>query len=119
LCAAFEALVGAIYLDRGLAAVSQWVLPMMEHELAPARVEVIDKDPKSRLQERAQGRMGVTPRYRTVAADGPDHAKVFTVEVALGETVIGVGEGSSKQIAAQQAALDALARHDEWPGVSS
>lgn len=115
LCAAFEALVGALYLDGGLPAVSSWVLPMMEGELAGARAEVADKDPKSRLQETAQGMLGVTPRYRTVRAEGPDHAKTFTVEVAIGETVCGHGEGPSKQIAAQQAALDALARRAEWP----
>ena len=115
LCAGFEALVGALYLDGGLQAVSAWVLPMMEGELAGARAEVEDKDPKSRLQELAQGALGITPLYRTVKAEGPDHAKTFTVEVAIGETVCGYGEGLSKQTAAQQAALDALARRDEWP----
>jgi ribonuclease-3 len=88
---------------------------MMERELAGARVEVVDKDPKSRLQEMAQGTLGVTPRYRTVKAEGPDHAKIFTVEVAIGATVCGYGEGPNKQIAAQRAALDALTRRDEWP----
>lgn len=114
LCAAFEAVVGASYLDQGLDAVAGWVLPMMEGELAAARAEVIDKDPKSRLQELAQGLLGITPRYRTTGESGPDHVKVFTVEVAVGDVVCGVGEGSSKQIAAQQAALDALACVDEW-----
>ncbi len=115
-CAAFEALVGALYLDQGLERVTQLVLPLVEGELAEARAEVADKDPKSRLQELAQGRLGLTPRYRTVRADGPDHAKTFTVEVYLGEAPCGEGEGLSKQVAAQNAALDALARQDEWPG---
>ena len=114
LCAAFEALVGAYYLDQGLAAVSSWVLPMIERELIAAQIEVIDKDPKSRLQELAQGMLGITPRYRTTGAAGPDHAKVFTVEVAVGDVICGVGEGFSKQSAAQQAAVDALARVNEW-----
>lgn len=114
LCAAFEAIVGALYLDQGVQAVSGWVLPMMDDELPAARAEVTDKDPKSRLQELAQGTLGITPRYRTVRAEGPDHAKTFTVEVALGETITGHGEGPNKQVAAQRAALDVLAHVDEW-----
>ena len=108
LCATFEALVGALYLDQDLRAVTDWVLPMMEVELAAARVEVVDKDPKSRLQEMAQAAVGVTPRYLTVAAEGPDHAKVFRVQVTIGDATCGEGEGPSKQLAAQNAALDAL-----------
>jgi ribonuclease III len=115
LCAAFEALVGGVYLDQGLEGASQLVLPLMEQELADARVEAADKDPKSRLQERAQGMLGQTPRYRAVRAEGPDHAKIFTVQVFIGDMVYGEGEGPSKQIAAQQAALDALAKQDQWP----
>ncbi|MCU0508167.1 MAG: ribonuclease III [Anaerolineae bacterium] len=114
LCAAFEAVVGALYLDKDLTAVAEFVLPMMQEELGGARVEVTDKDPKSRLQELAQAALGVTPRYRTVSAEGPDHAKVFHVEVSIGDTVYGEGEGPSKQLAAQSAAVDALAREDEW-----
>jgi ribonuclease III len=62
----------------------------------------------------AQGTLGITPRYRTVSAEGPDHAKIFTVEVAVDEMVSGRGEGPNKQVAAQRAALDALARADQW-----
>ncbi len=114
LCMAFEAIVGALYLDQGMQTVQDWVLPLMASELDGARIEVADKDPKSRLQELAQGTLGITPRYRTVSAEGPDHAKTFTVEVSLGETVSGRGEGPNKQVAAQRAALDALARAGEW-----
>ncbi len=114
LCAAFEALVGAYYLDQDLPAVSEWVLPMMQRELDGARAEVVDKDPKSRLQETAQGALGITPRYRTIGAEGPDHAKIFHVEVSIGDRVCGEGEGPSKQLAAQSAASDALARSAEW-----
>jgi ribonuclease-3 len=114
LCAGFEALVGALYLDRDLYAVSEWVLPMMQAELAAAKVEVADKDPKSRLQEVAQAVLGLTPRYCTVAAEGPDHAKSFRVQVSIGDAVCGEGGGASKQLAAQSAALDALARANEW-----
>jgi ribonuclease III len=114
LCAAFEATVGALYLDQGMQTVKDWVLPLMENELDGARAEVVDKDPKSRLQELAQGAVGITPRYRTVKAEGPDHARIFAVEVSIGETVCGRGEGPNKQIAAQQAARDALRRMQEW-----
>lgn len=114
LCATFEALVGACYLDQDLPAVTRWVLPMMQQELDGAIAEVADKDPKSRLQEMAQGALGVTPRYRTVSAEGPDHAKTFHVEVSIGDAVYGEGEGPSKQLAAQNAASNALARVDEW-----
>jgi ribonuclease-3 len=114
LCAAFEALVGALYLDRGLGDVCSLVMPLVEREFGYAREESAGKDPKSRLQELAQGRLGLTPRYRTASAEGPDHAKVFTVEVAVGEAVCGQGEGPSKQAAAQNAAADALLHVDEW-----
>lgn len=114
LCATFEAVVGALYLDQSLEVVREWVLPLMEGELAVARAEVIDKDPKSRLQEMTQAALGLTPRYRTVQAEGPDHAKMFTVEVSIGAAVCGIGQGSNKQSAAQRAAEDALARATDW-----
>jgi ribonuclease-3 len=107
-CAAFEALVGAIYLDQGLDATLDFVLPFVEAALPRAQEEVEGKDPKSRLQELAQGTLGVTPRYRTVRAEGPDHARTFTVEVSIGDMVCGEGQGPSKQLAAQQAAMEAL-----------
>ena len=84
-CAAFEALVGAIYLDQGMDAVLDFVLPFVEAALPRAHEEVEGKDPKSRLQELAQGTLGVTPRYRTTKSEGPDHARTFTVEVTIGE----------------------------------
>ncbi len=114
LCAAFEAVVGAFYLDQGLMRVTEIVMPLIESELERAEIEVADKDPKSRLQETAQGVLGVTPRYRTVSTAGPDHAKVFTVEVIIGDSVSGAGTGSSKQEAAQRAAADALSHQDDW-----
>ena len=115
LCATFEAVVGALYLDQGLEAVEKLVMPLVERELAEARIEAEDKDPKSRLQELSQSIYGLTPRYRTIKAEGPDHAKLFTVQVSLGEYVCGEGEGPNKQTAAEHAAEDALARQAEWP----
>jgi ribonuclease-3 len=67
-------------------------------------------DARSQLKVWAQAEMGLTPRYRTVDSHGPDHAREFEVEVAVGDEVRGRGVGKSKQDAAQQAAADALAR---------
>jgi ribonuclease-3 len=120
LCGAFEALVGALYLDQGLDSVADFVMPLVEREYGAARAESAGKDPKSRLQELAQGALGLTPRYRATSAEGPDHAKVFTVQVVIGETICGQGEGSNKQSAAQSAAADALLHAESWlPGSAS
>lgn len=110
LCAAFEALVGAVYLDQGLDAVQHLVVPLIEPELARITREQSDKDPKSMLQELVQGQLRRTPRYVTVAESGPDHAKEFTVEVTIRGEVVGRGTGRSKQQAAQAAARQALER---------
>jgi ribonuclease III len=114
LCAAFEALVGALYLDQGLGGVRLLVTPLVEKEFEDACADVAGKDPKSRLQELAQGELGLTPRYLTTQAEGPDHAKVFTVQVSVGEVICGEGDGPSKQAAAQRAASDALIHAEAW-----
>jgi len=123
LCAAFEALVGALYLDQGLDTVRDFLLPLIEPELRQAQHEALAKDAKSRLQEWSQKELHTTPKYRTVAEVGPDHAKEFTVEVSIGKEARGSGVGPSKQVAAQAAAAAALehfaeARHrpDSNPG---
>ena len=105
---AFEALLGALYLDQGLELVDQLL-----HPLAGPAAEAIldaeaDRDAKSRLQEWAQGELGLTPRYRIVRETGPDHDKTFTAEVLLGERVVGRGKGHSKQAAERAAAEQAL-----------
>jgi len=110
LCAAFEALVGALYLDQGLERVKAFLLPFIEPELERVLQEALEKDPKSRLQEWSQAEMQLTPHYRTVAERGPDHAKEFTVEVTIGGVPYGRGVGRSKQAAAQAAAAQALER---------
>ena len=108
LCAAFEALIGALYLDQGLESVKHLIEPLVVPEIARTLQERSDKDPKSHLQELAQARMHHTPRYITVAESGPDHAKEFTVKVTIGGQVYGQGQGPSKQQAAQAAAHAAL-----------
>lgn len=108
LCAAFEAVVGALYLDQGIGSVQQLVEPLIVPEITRTVQEHLDKDPKSRLQELAQARMHRTPRYTTIDEIGPDHAKEFTVQVTIGGQPFGHGAGPSKQQAAQAAARVAL-----------
>lgn len=110
LCAAFEAVVGALYLDQGLAAVQAWLEPMLGTVVERVLRAELDKDARSLLQEWSQARLGLTPVYRTVAAEGPDHAKAFTVQVSIGGQVVGEGSGRSKQAAARAAAEAALLR---------
>lgn len=105
-----EALIGGLYLDRGLEAVRS----VLEQCLAPEIRAVVDadasKDAKSKLQELAQAELGVTPVYRMTRATGPDHAKRFEVDVLIGDRVAGRGEGGTKQRAEQRAASHALAQ---------
>jgi ribonuclease-3 len=108
LCATFEAVVGALYLDQGVEAVRDLFVPLIGPEVAHIMRDQLDKDDKSRLQELAQSRLHCTPHYRTVHESGPDHAKVFTVQVSICGRVYGQGSGHSKQEAAQAAAQEAL-----------
>ena len=119
LCGAFEAVVGALYLDRGMEAVRQVVLPLISQRVDQLLAETTQphaesslqiKDAKSRLQELAQSWFHLTPSYRTVAQRGPDHEKEFTVEVLIGDVPKGRGTGRSKQLAEQAAAQEALAQ---------
>lgn len=107
---AFEAVLGAIYLDSGLGAVEAFVNPLLE----AARESVLTKihDPKSQLQEWAQAHKLGAPHYRTTATTGPDHARFFEVEVLIGDRVVGKGNGSSKHAAQHVAAGDALKNLD-------
>lgn len=113
LCASFEAVIGALYLDQGLAAVR----PLVETLIAPALVDIreksLHKDAKSEFQVWAQAEFNITPHYIVIDATGPDHAKVFTVEVLIGHDPWGRGTGPSKQVAAQAAAREALQRAAE------
>jgi len=103
---AFEALIGALFLDSGLGSVEAFVKPLLEE----ARESVLTKihDPKSQLQEWAQAQKMGAPHYRTVATTGPDHAKTFEVEVLINERVVGKGSGASKHAAQGMAAADAM-----------
>jgi ribonuclease-3 len=108
LCAAFEAILGALYLDQNLEAVKKFVVPLLESALPKILADDRDRDAKSQLQEWAQSRLGILPQYETIEAAGPDHAKQFIVQVTVSDQIRAVGHGSSKQVAAQEAAQHAL-----------
>lgn len=110
LCGAFEAVIGALYLDQGLEPVVSFVMPMLLERLKNVLAESLDKDARSSLQEISQARYNITPVYRMVDASGPEHEKEFTFEALIGSTVVGSGVGRSKQAASQAAAQDALDR---------
>ena len=108
---AFEALLGALYLDQGYQAAYDFFVPIIERAMPAILLENLDRDAKSQLQEWSQANRSVTPRYRLVSAEGPDHAKVFTVQVWIGNEVVASGAGTSKQMAEQNAARNALLSH--------
>jgi ribonuclease-3 len=105
---AFEALVGAIYIDLGYDAAREFI----EKHLFPKIDEIVKKklwqDAKSALQEKAQEKEGVTPHYAVVRESGPDHDKQFVVGVYIRDTLLAEGSGKSKQEAEQAAAREAL-----------
>ncbi|KAF0106272.1 MAG: ribonuclease III [Anaerolineaceae bacterium] len=108
LCATFEALVGAVHLSCGLPEVQKFIHPLLDAAQADQLVQAEVYDPKSRLQEWSQGRKLGIPRYTTVETSGPDHERRFVVEVDVGGKVRGHGSGHSKQLAARNAAQNAL-----------
>ncbi|RMF00801.1 MAG: ribonuclease III [Chloroflexi bacterium] len=108
LCDAFEALIGALYLDQGIECTQTYILKFIEPALQEVLARDTEKDAKSQLQEISQSEYQITPTYRTVKEEGPDHAKEFTVEALIGQKRYGLGTGLSKQNAAQAAAREAL-----------
>ncbi len=108
LCDAFEALIGALYLDQGIERVRAFILPFLQENIDEALYQIERLDPKSTLQNWAQKENLGTPHYRIVDEEGPDHNKVFTAEVYIRNTFYGRGQGSSKHQAEEAAALAAL-----------
>ena len=106
---AFEAIVGALFLDQGLEAARGLAIRELRPELDLALARQSTKDDKSLLQEVTQAENGQAPTYHTVAEEGPQHARRFVVEVRLGERVLAEGAGWSKQEAEMAAAHAALA----------
>lgn len=103
---AFEAMIGAIYLDANLEKVRRFVTPLLDSKIELVLDEL--NDPKSQLQELTQALKLGTPHYRVISATGPDHAKTYEVEVEVNGVVMGRGSGTSKANAEREAARDAL-----------
>jgi ribonuclease-3 len=116
LASTFEAVVGAVYLDLGYEAASGFLVALAAPELTSHRPLGALKSPKSRLQEFTQRLSGERPQYRVLDAVGPDHDKVFRVEVVVAGRVIGVGEGHSRRMAETAAAARAIEALRETPG---
>lgn len=108
LCATFEAVVGSLYIDSGIDKVKAFVEPLLKKATEAILIRGELHDPKSLLQEWTQARGLGPPKYQTVASSGPDHAKLFNVEVAIDGKIRGSGEGTSKQSAAKAAARAAI-----------
>jgi ribonuclease III len=99
----YEALVGAIFLDQGFSRAQRFI---MRHLAKKKRI--VETDFKSRLQEYMQKKYKMPPTYLVVGEDGPDHAKIFSLEVRMNKKLLGSGEGRSKKEAEQAAAKEAL-----------
>lgn len=108
---AFEALIGAIYLDQGFDAASVFILKNICYKLDDILKTGLHYDAKSRFQELSQEKFGITPNYEVLSEDGPDHNKTFVVAAYLGSKKVGEGDGQSKQRAQINAAANAL---EDW-----
>lgn len=105
---AFEAIIGAIFLDQGYEAAEAFIAKNLYSKIDAVIANKTYQDAKSRFQEAAQEKRGITPSYQTLSQTGPDHAKLFTVGVFIGTEEITRGEGPSKQEAEQAAAQAGL-----------
>ena len=110
LAGAMESVIAAIFLDQGSSVVRAFILRLVDKELKKALSQGIEPDYKSQLQELIQARHQLTPTYQVIEAMGPDHDRKFTVEVKLGDAVLGIGSGKSKKLAEEEAARSALAQ---------
>ena len=109
---AFEAVIGALYVDQGYEPAKEMVHRLLMPRLPKIIEQNLHRDAKSRLQEIVQEQHGVTPNYQVMASTGPDHEKRFTVGAFVGKKKISEGQGTSKQSAEQDAAQAALTG---WP----
>jgi ribonuclease-3 len=109
----FEAVLGAIYIDGGIRPARSFVRRHLREAMqAAGQLAEVADDYKTRLQERVQARLRSTPAYRIVRKSGLAHAPEFTAEVRVEGEVLGVGTGSSRKQAEQEAAREALAHYD-------
>jgi ribonuclease-3 len=109
---AYEALIAAIYLDGGLDAATTFLRRELKEAIDAGSAQTFAPDYKSALQERVQAIGHPVPEYRLSGAEGPDHRKVFTIEVLVNGEVLGSATGRAKKEAEQDAARQALARLD-------
>ena len=107
LCDAFEALVAAIYIDQGMAAVRHLVEPLLTSE-EDTIVDRFDLEPKSRLQEWAQAIGHKSPVYVLLEETGPDHDRIFSIQAVVDQRPLGIGKGKTKQAAEKKAAENSL-----------
>lgn len=110
---AFEALIGAIYLERGYADAETFIKKNIIAKLDAILAEGSWRDPKSHLQEAMQHKDNVTPKYVVIEEVGPDHDKIFTLGVYSGDRLVAQGTGPSKQAAQQEAAKAALTFYND------
>ncbi|MFA5792340.1 MAG: ribonuclease III [Candidatus Gracilibacteria bacterium] len=108
-----EALIGAIYLDKGFDLANQFILKNIVILLDEIIEQGLNVDAKSRVQELTQEKLGMTPTYELLTEEGPDHDKVFEMGIYFGKELAGQGKGPSKQEAEQSAAKDAL-KNKQW-----
>lgn len=108
LAGALEALIGAAFIDGGVTRARKLVLQLLRPDLDEVSKKGITADSKSELQHIAQTRWHQIPSYKMISSEGPDHAKLFTVEVSLGNEMMGRGQGRTKKQAELNAARQAL-----------
>lgn len=109
----FEALIGAIYLDRGYNLAKKFIKKILLSELSRILKYGLYQDPKSKLQEAAQEKFRITPSYKIIKEWGPDHERKFIIGVYIDKKLVGKGFGKSKQEAQVKAAKDAL-KDNKW-----
>jgi len=114
LASALEALIGAIYLDRGYASALQFINSHFASLLPDKKERILVEDAKSHLQEKLQEHFSQAPIYHLDKDEGPAHARKFTVSVRFMDVVLGTGSGNSKKVAEQRAAEAALDTIDSW-----
>lgn len=105
---AFEAVMGAIYLENGIDKVRSIFIKILEENYQDINLQSLKKDYKTTLQELSQAKFGITPIYKLIKSSGPDHKKVFEMAACIGEKVLAKGVGKSKKDAEQHAASQAL-----------
>lgn len=110
----FEAILGALYLDQGMQATADYVLPKLQARLTAEADKIPTYNARGTLQERASVLLGLQPRYRLVSETGLEHNRTYLIEVLLGDQVVGTGQGRTKQAASAAAAKDALSQWERW-----